>query len=99
MFNDSLSLDFEGSGIVVLGQITQVGFSDLAYVAQLEAYIDGVKVESFRMPFDYIKRKYDVFYKYGLNDGPHRLTLKVLNPVREFVVEAKEMVVYSDEKE
>lgn len=99
MFNDSLSLDFEGSGVVVLGQITQVGFSDLAYVAQLEAYIDGVKVESFRMPFDYIKRKYDVFYKYGLNDGPHRLTLKVLNPVREFVIEAKEMVVYSDEKE
>jgi len=99
MFNDSLSLDFEGSGVVVLGQITQVGFSDLAYVAQLEAYIDGVKVESFRMPFDYIKRKYDVFYKYGLNDGPHRLILKVLNPVREFVIETKEMVVYSDEKE
>ncbi len=98
MFNDSLSLDFEGSGVVILGQVTQVGFSDLSYGAQIEAYIDGIKVESFRMPFDYIKRKYDIFYKYGLTNGQHRITLKVVNPVKEFVIEAKEMVVYSNEK-
>lgn len=97
-FSDELTLKFEGSAVVVLGQVTKVGFDNSGYVAKLEAYIDGQKVEDVIMPVDYIKRKYDIFYKYGLKDGKHELRLKLLNPKREYVIEAKEMVVYSNEK-
>lgn len=96
-FNDELVLDFDGSSVIVLGQITQVGFDESDYVAEIQAFLDGKLVEEFKMPFDYIKRKYDIFYRYGLSDGKHTLKLEVMNPRKEYVVEAKEMVVYKNE--
>lgn len=94
-FNDELTLNFEGSAVVVMGQITQVCTSTENYIAKIEAYIDGNKTEDILMPYDYIKRKYDIFYKYDLPQGKHTLTLKVKNPNPSFVVEAKELVVYA----
>ena len=72
---------------------------DNSYVARIEAFIDGEKVEDIEMPYDYIKRKYDIFYTYELPvDGPHTLRLKWVNPDPGYVIEAKEMVVYSAKK-
>jgi hypothetical protein len=97
-FSDTLNLEFQGNSVVVMGQITMVNETDDDYVAELEAYIDGEKVEEIKMPYDYIKRKYDIFYKYNLpENGNHKLELKVLNPHKCYVVEAKEMVVFSAE--
>ncbi|MDR1973108.1 MAG: ADP-ribosylglycohydrolase family protein [Bacteroidales bacterium] len=97
-FNDELTLNFTGSAVVVMGQITQVCASSFGdnYIAQIEAYIDEKKVEDILMPYDYIKRKYDIFYKYDLPDTKHTLKLKVKNPNSSFVVEAKEMIVYEE---
>ncbi|MDR0763457.1 MAG: ADP-ribosylglycohydrolase family protein, partial [Bacteroidales bacterium] len=97
-FNSQLSLNFTGSAVVVMGQVTQTCTSDENYVALLEAFIDGKKVEEFKMPYDYIKRKYDIFYKYDLPDTAHTLVLKVKNPNNSYVIEAKELVVYDSEK-
>jgi hypothetical protein len=96
-FRDELTLDFVGNGVVVLGQVTQTTEgADPSYVARIEASIDGLVVETFDMPYDYIKRKYDIFYRYNLPvDGAHNLVLKVLNPRPGYVIEAKEMVVYA----
>ncbi len=30
------------------------------------SFIDGKKVETIEIPYDYIKRKYDIFYNYDL---------------------------------
>ena len=30
------------------------------------------KVETIEMPYDYIKRKYDIFYNYDLEEGPRQ---------------------------
>lgn len=96
-FQDELILKFDGSGVVVMGQVTQIGlYGSENYKAQVEAYIDDELVESFVMPLDYIKRKYDIFYKYDLEDSPHTLKLKLLNPNKNFVLEAKEMVIYKN---
>lgn len=97
-FNDELTLEFVGNSVVVMGKITMVNEDDGEYIALLEAYIDGDKVEEFVMPYDYIKRKYDIFHTYNLpHDGKHILELKLLNPHKSYVVEATEMVVYSPE--
>ena len=94
---DEATLQFNGNSVVVMGQVRKLGIDDdNSYVARLEAYIDGEKVEDIEMPYDYIKRKYDIFYTYELPvDGPHTLQLKWKNPDRKYVIEAKEMVVYS----
>lgn len=96
IFRDELSVDFTGNSVVLMGQVTQTGeTADESYVAELEASIDGEPVETFTMPYDYIKRKYDIFHIYELPvDGEHTLTVKVLNPHKNYIVEAKEMVVY-----
>jgi hypothetical protein len=95
-FNDSLQVTFNGNSVVLLGEVQKTGLDEISYVAQLEAFIDGRKVENFTMPFDYIKRKYDIFSSYDLKtDGSHQLVIKVLNPNENYVINAKEMVVYS----
>lgn len=93
-FSTSLDLDFTGNSIVVEGSVVKTGHSTKDYVARLEASIDGVVVEEFDMPYDYIKRKYEVFSKYCLSSGHHRLTLRLLNPDPDFEINAQEMVVY-----
>jgi hypothetical protein len=99
-FNNELLLNFTGSAIVVMGQVTQTcaDNSDEKYTAVLEAWLDGKKTEEFKMPYDYIKRKYDIFYKYDLPDTAHTLVLKVKNPNSSYIMEAKELVVYGDDK-
>lgn len=86
---------FNGNGVVLMGLIRAVNPVNDKYVAKLEAYIDGVKVETIDMPYDYIKRKYDIFYKYNLQDGQHTLTIKWLNPDKNYAVQCKDLVVYS----
>ena len=66
-----------------------------ALIASGEAYIDGKKVETIEMPYDYIKRKYDIFYNYDLEEGPHKLVIKWINPNEKYAVQCKDMVVYS----
>jgi hypothetical protein len=98
-FNDEINLNFEGNSVVVLGQVNQlIPKNNENYIAHLEAYIDDEKVEDIMMPYDYIKRKYDIFYKYNLPQGKHKLKLKVINPNSNYQIEAKEMVVYEELK-
>lgn len=88
--------DFSGSGVVLMGHVRDADAGgDSAYVAHIEAYIDGKKVEEIDMPYDYIVRKYDVFYNYDLNEGPHRLFLRWTNPDRHFAIQCSDLIVYS----
>ena len=70
---------------------------DPNYVAKLVAYIDGVKTEDIDMPFDYITRKYDIFYKYEIPRGKHQLKIEWLNPDRHFAVQCGGFVVYDSD--
>ncbi len=96
--DNTLDLSFEGNGIVVMGFVKQLR-PDAApgYVAELEAYIDGTSVEKFKMPFDYIKRKYDIFYRYNLPPGAHRLEVRLLNPNPGYAIQTKDVVIYSNQ--
>lgn len=97
-FGDELTLRFTGNSVVVMGQVARVNLTETDYTAVIECSIDGRVVETTQMPYDYIRRKYDIFYTYNLpGDGEHTLTLKVLNPHPDFRIEAREMVVYAAE--
>lgn len=97
-FGDELTLRFTGNSVVVMGQVARVNLTEADYTAVIECSIDGRVVETTQMPYDYIRRKYDIFYTYNLPvDGEHTLTLKVLNPHPDFRIEAREMVVYAAE--
>lgn len=97
-FSDSLSLHFDGNSIVVEGGVVKTGHSDKAYIAEIEAYLDGALVERFSMPYEYLTRKYEVFSRYCFASGEHTLTMKLLNPDPDFIINAQEMVIYDEDK-
>jgi hypothetical protein len=81
----------------VLGNVkSQCGVASSDYVALLDVYIDDVLSEQVRMPYDFTTRKYDIFYKYSLNNGGHKIEIKWVNKDPDFRIYLKSYVVYGD---
>ncbi len=94
---EPIVVNFTGNGIVVLGNVRSVcGVSQSDYVALLDVYIDGEKAEQVRMPFDYIVRKYDIYHKYLLTQGSHKIEIKWVNQNPDFRIYLKSVVTYGD---
>ena len=94
---ENIKIDFDGNGVVVLGNVkSRCGVTKSDYVALLDIMLDGKKVEQVKMPFDYIVRKYDIYHKYLLTEGPHHLEIVWTNKNPEFSLYMKSIVVYSD---
>lgn len=92
-----INIDFDGTGIVVLGNVNSIcSVSKSDYIALLDVYIDGEKVEQVNMPFDYIIRKYDIYHKYLLKQGKHHVEIKWVNKNPDFSMYMKSIVIYSD---
>lgn len=90
-------VNFTGNGVVVLGNVKSVcGVSESDYVALLDVYVDGVKTEQVKMPFDYIVRKYDIYHNYSLKQGDHKVEIKWTNPNPDFRIYHKSHITYSD---
>lgn len=89
---DSYQYDFEGIGIVFRGNID--GPDD--YSAQMAFYIDDQLVETAVLPANVIKRRYEMFYKYQLLDGKHRLSIKWLNPKADVKINLHSAITYSN---
>ncbi|MDR2389141.1 MAG: ADP-ribosylglycohydrolase family protein [Tannerellaceae bacterium] len=83
---------FEGNGIVFKGS---VGSDDATYVARAEMYIDGELAEAVNLPVSYTARRNDLFWKYQLPDGPHRVTFRWLNPQPGCSIRFGEALVYA----
>lgn len=92
---DDFNYKFNGSAVVVMGFVKRLQGTNEDYVLYGDVYIDDKKVEEIRMPYDYIKRKYDVFYTYDLPEGEHNLRIVWKNPHADFCVQLKDVVVYS----
>jgi hypothetical protein len=95
--DEPIVINFTGNGVVVLGNVKSVcGVSASDYVALLDVFVDGEKVEQFNMPFDYIVRKYDIFHHYLLKQGDHKVEIKWINPNPDFRIYHKSHITYSD---
>ena len=93
----NIVIDFTGNGIVVLGNVNSIcSLPKSDYVALLDVYIDGEKVEQVKMPFDYIIRKYDIYHHYLLKNGSHHVEVKWMNKNPDFSLYMKSIVIYSE---
>ncbi|WP_163515298.1 ADP-ribosylglycohydrolase family protein [Gelidibacter japonicus] len=94
---EDINIDFTGNGIVVLGNVNSIcSVPSSDYVALLDVYIDGEKVEQVKMPYDYIVRKYDIFHKYLLDNKDHHVGIKWVNKNADFSIYMKSIVIYAD---
>lgn len=97
VLKDSVVHDFEGNGIVVTGSYSEMNdkITFTNYVFKLEADLDGKK-DTISLPYNFKKRRTEMFNKYQLPLGKHQLKLRLLNPDPIATVIINDVIVYSD---
>jgi len=94
---NSIEIDFEGTGIVILGNVKSRCIDETRdFTALLDIYIDGGKIEQVKMPFDYIVRKYDIYHNYRLPSAKHHIEVRWVNQHPDFRIYFKSYVVYDN---
>ncbi len=76
-FNHSEPIEFDGVGLVIGSWYRG---EKPNYVGDIEVIIDGKVVGRVKAPQVYRKRLPEIFCKYDLNRGHHKLQVKLLNP-------------------
>ena len=93
---DTYEFEFDGIGFALLGAASTEGEE---YVFQAELRIDGELVETANWPTEFTKRRFYLFWKYALEDGPHSVEVKLLNPTDGARVGLDSVVIYGAESD
>lgn len=89
-------LAFEGNGIVVrYNTVLPRGFDRDSYTPEVETWLDGELVSTESLPLGRY-HKIELFYRYNLPMGPHKLSFKLLNPQDGVDLIISQAIVYSD---
>jgi len=91
-----LHFEFEGTGFALSGEAIKKKKDAADYVFEAELYIDGEKTETARLPANFITRRYELFWKYGLPNKKHSVLIKIVNPNDDYKVNASGYVLYND---
>jgi hypothetical protein len=90
-----ISFEFTGTGFVMKGE-TAAWASLSTYVFNTELYIDNKLVETPQLPTSFTTRRHELCWNYDLVKGKHIVKLKILNPSKDFIFRAWEVIAYSD---
>ena len=101
----NLSFDFSGIGIVVRGKVNNRNFSDIyalesdeqtlnGYIVKMEFTVDDMDPVVVEEPLAFIRRNHELFFKYELVPGDHQLSMKVLNPHPDVIIQLYDAIVY-----
>ena len=98
---DEYTATFDGIGFIVMGDAkpkVQTGPYEYEsdYVAQVEVYLDGQKMETAKLPASFTRRRYDMTWKYQLAPGQHTLRLKLLNPNKDAPIQLRNLIVFGN---
>ena len=88
--------DFAGTGFMLRGEAQKLKDNAPEYDFKAELYIDGKKEETAILPTNFTTRRHELFWKYGLPNQKHTVTIKVLNPTDNAAVNTWDYIVYSD---
>ncbi len=93
-----ITVEFAGNGFALTGGVAKADENGSDLDLQLEMSIDGGAPEKFTMPSAFSKRRHEVAWKYQLTNGPHKVSIKLLNPTAGFNVNIGDLIVYSPKK-
>jgi hypothetical protein len=85
--------EFEGIGVVLGGGVRS---TQRDYVALVEVSLDGAAPETISLPAESRKRRNEIFWKYQLPMGTHKVTFKWLNPQPHATINFRDAVIYSN---
>lgn len=92
---DSYSFEFEGIGFAVMGAAESLNEEDYVFTAEL--YVDGELVETALWPTNFVKRRFYLFWKYAMQDGPHDVEVRITNPSEDARVLLDGITIYGPE--
>lgn len=90
------SFDFEGTGFALMGRASKKNKDSQEYDFEAELYIDGVKVETAKLPTTFRSRRHELFWKLDLKPGKHSCKIVVKNPDPGYELRADDYIVYGD---
>jgi hypothetical protein len=98
--NQEIEFEFTGIGFALGGGVKKLDEKNTEdAVLQLEMTIDNGTPEQFTMPSNFAKRRHEVAWKYQLQNGIHKIKIKLLNPTEGFQVDAWDLIVYGSKEE
>ena len=92
---ESYIFDFEGVGFAVMGAVRSTTNDDYTFNAELR--VDGKLVETASLPTNYLTRRFYLFWKYALVDGPHKVEINITNPTDNAQVLLDGLAIYGSE--
>jgi len=99
VIDKEFSIEFEGIGFVLGGQVKPVGKSVWDYAGpeafRVEFSIDGQKSQTVKLPANFHDRRHELFWKYQLENRKHHLLLKVVAAPKGFELKADDLIVYN----
>ena len=84
-------IEFDGIGAVLTGALR---CPDESYVAEVTFSIDGQPVERVKLPALYRTRRHELFWRYRLPSGSHRITAEWHNPRKDASLQIRDLLVY-----
>lgn len=94
-FTDSLTLNFEGRGVVLTGWLDCTPDKLPEGFARLSVSVDGGTPEVFVLPCSFATRRYDLYWNYNLPEGAHKITLSLLDRADGVSVKCTSKVIYN----
>jgi hypothetical protein len=88
--NSEINFSFVGSGFVVRGEA--VGHSSFGL---LNVYLDGEKLETARLPYDFTTRRHEITWAYNLEEKAHDVRLIFENPNDSDMIRMNNILIYS----
>jgi len=89
-----IDFEFEGTGFVLRGDAVKKSWNAPQYVFDATFYIDGVKEENAKLYTDFKLRRCDLFWKYNLPQGKHKVKMVIDNPNQDYDVRTLDYIVY-----
>lgn len=88
----SLDFDFTGKGVAFRGGISYSADKD--YVAKVKVIVDGKDLGVVKLPAAENKRNQNIFWKYDLQDGSHKISFKWMNPESKVQIYVGDALLY-----
>ena len=88
--------EFEGTGFVVKGSANKVDKNAPEAVLEATLFVDGVKVETAKFPTDFTTRRHELFWKYQLPKGKHKVKIVTKDIPKGYYLRAMSYLIYAD---
>lgn len=91
-----LSFEFEGTGFVIRGEFRKKAPSIPDTTISLSLFIDGRKAETIPLPTSFLTRRYELCWKYGLENKKHRIRIEVQSPSANYELRTWDYLTYTN---